>query len=412
MCAQEPDHKDQGLLQPVQECLDKDWYYKINCLNMPVWFICLPLKEFQVRWECGGILCANGGICAYPQKWFGELEDRWGYGPWADASTRGGGTERADEAAFFERCQARCWWYSSTYGSRVGRGEGQPREVHWQPPQKGCPSNVLGHRHGASSPWESHWEAKIAPGISCGGKFSYIAFWFLSMFFACCSLLSRFSEDVQKTIGSLEDCFLQLAECQHMLEASGKTPEFLGWVQVFFWHHFCWEPCFHVFQYMSSTYALFSCFMARPKVWWKDACCKRTSTTAVASLQSFMFQVSVLMSGFFEKSRLRPKLEQLILVASLESWNMFQDSMLGTQIQRHFLLFFGWGVSSCWPKSMSTSCWFLVGSLPSANKSQALMIRSLRRRKQRGKQSRKPREKWRPTQDLRKSQRSSRSEGF
>ena len=39
---------------------------------------------------------------------------------------------------------------------------------------------------------------------------------------------------MQKTIGSLEDCFLQLAECQHMLEASGKTPEFLGWVQVFF----------------------------------------------------------------------------------------------------------------------------------------------------------------------------------
>ena len=43
-----------------------------------------------------------------------------------------------------------------------------------------------------------------------------------------CSL--RFSEDVQKTIGTLEDCFLQLAECQHMLEANGKTTEFFGWV--------------------------------------------------------------------------------------------------------------------------------------------------------------------------------------
>ena len=47
-CAQELDHKDQDLLQPVQDCFDKDQCHQLGCLNMPVWFLWLPLKEIQI----------------------------------------------------------------------------------------------------------------------------------------------------------------------------------------------------------------------------------------------------------------------------------------------------------------------------------------------------------------------------
>jgi len=37
----------------------------------------------------------------------------------------------------------------------------------------------------------------------------------------------RFVTDCQASLDSMETCFLELAECQHILETAGKTPELL-----------------------------------------------------------------------------------------------------------------------------------------------------------------------------------------
>lgn len=37
----------------------------------------------------------------------------------------------------------------------------------------------------------------------------------------------RFVTDCQASLDCMEGCFLELAECQHILETAGKTAEFL-----------------------------------------------------------------------------------------------------------------------------------------------------------------------------------------
>ena len=38
----------------------------------------------------------------------------------------------------------------------------------------------------------------------------------------------RFVKDVANILSTMEASFLKLAECQHMLETNGKTPEWLS----------------------------------------------------------------------------------------------------------------------------------------------------------------------------------------
>ena len=63
------------------------------------------------------------------------------------------------------------------------------------------------------------------------GSCSFLPFLFLFWFLMIIFFWPRFAKDVKKILSELENCFLGLAECQHTLEAKGKTEDFDAMLQ-------------------------------------------------------------------------------------------------------------------------------------------------------------------------------------